>query len=267
MKKAVVAIFLALALGGCAARPGRSVAKPETGATAPDAAHQESIETSPTAVPLERPSTEPTGISAETEAGALLAYARVLSGDSFLDAWSGVPLRLDPEAGTVTDPYGTESRPLRFLLLDLDADGTRELLLWLQVGEDQNAGFWVLRYYQERVLGYSLTYRSFDKLKQDGTFQVTGSPEDYGIGRMEFSEDGWVFHYAARYKAALDGDGNPAVERFTVDGRSVTQAEFDERYRRHLEKPNAVWLEYTPENLAQAGLGGSTLPGETQPPR
>ncbi len=243
----VLFISLALLLCACSPLPGETIAT----VSPPEQPIQSvpSITTVPTAV-----STEAATVPAERRQAVLDAFRDVLAGGSFTDSFSGIPLQIDTSDNTISDSFGIVSAPIHFLLLDLDGDGIQELLLWLRVGQDEYGGFWVLRYEEDRVAGYNLTFRNFDKLKQDGTYQVSNSPEDYGIGRIQFVEDTWEFIYTARCKAALDDDGNVVEYACTIDGAPGTMEEFNAAFDRHLEKPSAVWLEYTQENLAQAGL-------------
>lgn len=250
MKKVCLPVFfisLALLLCACSPLSGETIAT----VSPPEQTVQSvpSITTIPTTVP-----TAAATVPAESQQAVLDAFREVLAGGSFIDSFSGIPLQLDPHDHTISDPFGIVSTPIHFLLLDLDEDGVQELLLWLRVEQDEYGGFWVLRYEEDRVVGYSMTFRNFDKLKQDGTYQVSNSPEDYGIGRIRFAENTWEFIYTAHYKAALDGDGNVAEYACTIDNAPGTMEEFNAAFEHHLEKPNAVWLEYTQENLTQAGL-------------
>lgn len=247
----VLSVLLMLLLCACSPLPGETIAT----VSPPEQATQD--DPSAAIVPMTVPVTVPTEaatVSAEDQQAVTEAFREVLAGGSFTDSFSGIPLQLDTSDNTISDPFGVVATPIHFLLLDLDGDGTQELLLWLRVGQDEYGGFWVMRYEGGHVVGYSMTYRNFDKLKQDGSYQVSNSPEDYGIGRIQFAEDSWEFIYTARYKAALYGDGSVAEYACTIDGAPGTLEEFNTAFDRHCEKPNAVWLEYTRENLVQAGL-------------
>jgi len=248
MKKACfpgLLIILILLFSACTPLPGETIATvspPEPTAHTIPSFTTVSIPTEAATIPL------------DDQQAVLAAFQEVLSGGSFIDSFSGIPLQLDTSSNTVADSFGITASPTHFLLLDLDGDGVQELLLWLRVEEDENGGFWVMRYEEAHVTGYSMTFRNFDKLKQDGSYQVSISPEDYGIGRLQFIENSWEFSYAARYSACLDSNGNVAEYSCTIDGTPGSLEEFNAAFGRHLEKPNAVWLEYTRENLVQAGL-------------
>ena len=47
-------------------------------------------------------------------------------------------------------------------------------------------GFLILHINNDVVYAYELAYRSFNGLKNDGTFIYSSSASDYGIGKIEF---------------------------------------------------------------------------------
>lgn len=220
------------------------------------------VPTVPPTVATAAPPTDPAPTEGVDPEAALAAYRKVLCGIiPFLDSQSSASLTLEPNSRAIADAYGNRSTPCRFLLLDLDGDGLEELLLWLRSDSDNNAGFWALRFSDEIVRGYFFPSDSFEKLKSDGAFLTGDNPYNTGIGRVEFSASGWDFRFSARYKAALDGEGNVAVYYAEVGGQEATLEQYQAAYNRHLEKPSAVWLELDPANLAQAGLmESSTAP-------
>lgn len=193
------------------------------------------------------------------------AYREVLLGEApLIDSYSGVPLYYNPQENTITDDFGFTANPIRFCLLDLDRDGKQELLLWLRAGEDNHAGYWVLRYQGGDIWGYSLSYRSFDQLKADGSFQWSGGSSDYGIGTMVFENCTWSITRSAGYEAAFNDDGSLARERYYLNGEDATHAEVLLAYEAQKAKENAPWASFTDETLTRAGIAVlDTVPEET----
>lgn len=259
LKKIVVSLLLAALLCGCAQSQGATVAQVssapavETTAQAETVAETAAPTVAATVTPETTAATDPT--SAYSEEEVLAAYRGTLSGEKFLDIDSGLSLTINTGNQTLTDYVTNTTYTLsKFLLLDLDGDGTQELMLWLSTSSEECAGYRILRYTGSEVLGYGLPYRSFDKLKEDGTYLYRDSDYASGIGRIEFREDGCDFRYSAVYKAGTDDAGNVIAYHAEVDGQEVTQEEYEAAYAHHLEKPNAVWLDYDSANLRQAGL-------------
>lgn len=261
IRKILLPVLLAAILCGCAAGQGETVAQVESAPAEETTIAAETTAPAETAgqtaaaaaAPETAAATAPT--SAYTEEEVLAAYRSVLAGASFQDVDSGLPLTLNTGARTMKDYVTDTTYTLsKFLLLDLDADGTQELMLWLSTDSEECAGYRILHYVGGEVLCYSLPYRSLDKLKEDGTYLYRDSDYASGIGRIEFEEDGCGFRYSAFYKAGTDSAGNVIAYHAEVDGREVTQEEYEAAYAQHLEKPNAVWLDYDSANLRQAGL-------------
>jgi hypothetical protein len=58
----------------------------------------------------------------------------------------------------------------KFAVADLDKDGIPEVVLWKKVNNNDYFGFMILHEQAGNVYGYSLYYRGFNQLKNDGTF-------------------------------------------------------------------------------------------------
>lgn len=185
---------------------------------------------------------------------AVNAYRAVLRGEEkFIDSYCGAPTPVNADDFSITDNFGTSTTPAKFELLDLDRDQTLELILWMTADGDPNAGFWVLRYWSDWVYGYQLTYRSFDQLKADGTFRVSGGAYDYGIGTMRFSDNNWFVDRVVSCETATLDDGS-TEEQYYVNGESVAKDEFEAVYSQQGEKPDAPWYDFSVENLALVGI-------------
>ncbi len=90
---------------------------------------------------------------------------------------------------------GTELEMLKghrhFAIIDLDDDGTAEVVLPLAVGDRQTPyGFEILHYHDNKIQGYTMMYREFCGLKTDGTFVVSGGANDWAICSVDsFSQE------------------------------------------------------------------------------
>ena len=78
----------------------------------------------------------------------------------------------------------TYSGPMQknFAVVDMDGDGTPEIVLMYDPGE-----LMVFRLEKGTVYGYNFGYRSMMNLKKDGTFSWSNSADSSGIGRQTFS--------------------------------------------------------------------------------
>lgn len=217
----------------------------------------------------EPPVTEPTPGTAETptetapvltkDEQAMEAYRAVLTGEEkFVDLYSGAPLAVVD--GSITDNFDSTSTASRFTLVDLDGDGVRELILWMRDDTDPKSGFWVFRHQDGVVWGGSLTYRNFEQLKQDGTFRLSSSASETGLGRMRLSADGWYSEFIAKSVAEYDEDSNIVSEQWFVEGEPAESSDFLLLYGAQADKPNAVWTLFTNANLCSAGIRVTDAP-------
>lgn len=92
----------------------------------------------------------------------------------------------------VTDDDSVSVAASKFAIADLDGDGEAEIVLWLQINGISDYGFEILQYREGAVYGYTLPYRAFMDLKTDGTFLFSGGSADSGVGKLEFSENGYT---------------------------------------------------------------------------
>lgn len=214
-------------------------------------------ETVPT-VPETQPETLPAAPIQTLEEQTIDAYQAVVNGEEpFIDIYYGAPLTV--QNGRITDNDGRTTEAIRFTLVDLDQNGAQELILWLREGQDDQAGFWLMWFAGDRVWGQNLTYRSFDQLKQDGTFLLSGRPSDSaycdGIGQMKLTQDGWFSEYSASHVTEYDADFNVASEQWFLGEEPAESGDYLNYYMVQADKPIAVWSLFTKANLAKAGIG------------
>ncbi len=183
-------------------------------------------------------------VTAPTEAvlSELDAFGDVLAGDrDFIETLSGERWDISRLGETIT----IEDIPCsvhRIAVADLDGDGIREAVLQLKLGQDEYAGFEVLRYQNEEVYGYPFSYRSFLEPKVDGTFRLSGGAFYSGIGKVTFDTGSAVVTPIAERMEELTEDGTSTV-RYSIDGASAAEEEFRLLEEVQNTKPDVIWYE------------------------
>ncbi len=123
----------------------------------------------------------------------------------------------------------------RFAIIDLDNDNLPEIVLSNGEYEDD---FFIFKYHAGHVFVYNRVIKSFHQLKIDGTFSYTG-----GSGSFLF-ESGITSEYDM---LEIDRDDNTFY--YHVNSEPVTEAEYLEADAYQGSKPDAVWYEFTNENI------------------
>ncbi|MDE5590155.1 MAG: M56 family metallopeptidase [Acetatifactor sp.] len=138
-------------------------------------------------------------------------------------------------------------RVLKFAVVDLDEDEEEEVVLWIQVGHNDYWGFEILHYLNGEIYGYPIWYRSFMDLKTDGTFSISYSAADQGVGRMTFSENGYSISEAYTYTTFL-GDGEYTVEYF-VDNEPCSMDDYFDVVEGQDQKADVEWYDFSEDNI------------------
>lgn len=140
--------------------------------------------------------------------------------------------------------------PVRFAVLDMEGDGMIEVVL--EVTEPE--GFIILTYFTDgEVYAGEVPYRGLLSLKDDGTCTISSGAMDNGVAKTCFV----VFEATGkpdaigRYLLAESYTAPDGSVHYAMNGRSETTDEAG--YREFLamqdEKLDALWYEYTPENV------------------
>ena len=174
---------------------------------------------------------------------AVEAYRAVLQGNmEFRDTRSGENWVQE----TITLDTGFTIKPTYFSVVDLDADGTVEVIL-SDVNEDGPGSDLVLRDQDDIVYGYLFAAREFNDVKVDGTFWHTGGASDVGICRVTFDRDTYSidpFIYS-RYSPSIPGNGMS----YLIDDQEVTEEEWDLAVSRWNKSLYVKWHEFTSDNI------------------
>ena len=170
----------------------------------------------------------------------LSAYRAVLRGDApvltedygqaYLNRW---PASFD----------GRQPSFPRFALVDMDADGAREILLEEALDGIDAYGYVILHAEGGVIYGYELVYRACLDPKADGTFSYSSGAADNGFGRLAFSGTSHsIIHQTY-------SEGGPSIT-YVVDFAPATESAFMAAIDAQAAKPDAVWYEMTDANIA-----------------
>lgn len=209
---------------------------------------------SATTIPIPETSAAAQTVPAEIPSPAWDAFGAVLSGTmEFTDISTGNTLDITRLSETIT----TEDLPCsirQLAVVDLDQDNTDEVILWLRLGQDDYAGFVVLRYQDGAVYGYPRSYRSFLELKQDGTFRLSGGASYGGFGSISFSGTMGVVFPLAEMETEYSADGTP-TSLYRINGESAAEADYLAFEAAQAAKPDAIWYASWEDYLKNADLG------------
>ncbi len=207
----------------------------------------------------ENTSPAPSEISSESAApadpAALNAIKAVLQNKAeFVNTYDGKHMDIQE---FIDSHYGDtlfSMEIIKFAVVDLDNDGTPEVILWERINGNDNIAFLILYYRDKVVYGYQIGYRSFNQLKADGTFYFSSSASDSGFGTLKFAENAYVtdkITYSQSYDSNgpfYDSNENPAILYF-VNHERTTQDEFESAFKKQGEKPDATWYDFTDDNI------------------
>lgn len=177
------------------------------------------------------------------------AYQDVLLGNAPFLYWAEDAE--EPESKSISEvpalfsPDSPYAEIYQFAVLDLDADGTEEVVLWItDVGNDMG-GYLILHKKDGVVYGFPSHWRTFWDLKTDGTFTYSYSAgfED-GVAVIRFTETGYEMDRLIR------GMGEQAVfHTFEVNHQPVSQMEYEAAWEAQKQKPDAQWHAMTLDNI------------------
>ena len=158
-----------------------------------------------------------------------------------------VPALFDPD-----DEYMTI---WDFASLDLDGDGAEEIVLSVSGVSGDMGGRLLLHRMNGRIYGYRTDSRTLVNLKADGTGEYS---DPTGVSEMgicsvgQFTDTGYALNKISW--AAGDYEG---LNTFSVEGHPVSEEEFLTTLEKQGEKADAVWQEFTAENIgALSGNAG-----------
>lgn len=170
----------------------------------------------------------------------------LLNNGAFLESDSDIPLTIDQMLSTY------ESNPVyvsRFAVIDLDSDGSSEIILEVEIAPGDVSWYEVLYDSKNGIIGFQYTYRMFTDLKADGTFIDIDDAYSFGIGHIEF--DGHSAHVvktAVCTTELLDEYGTKR-DIYEADGQVITKEEFDKLFDFQEMKKDVNWYTFSTENI------------------
>ena len=150
------------------------------------------------------------------------------------------------------DPFDSYTRIWNFAVADLDGDGEAEVVLWV-VGVGNDMGCYLVLHREDgTVYGYCLSWRDFVDLKTDGTYSYhDGGMTEESVRSLSFSGTEYTI-YKLVCAANVSGHIPGELDNFTIGGQPVPEEEYRAARERQAEKTDAVWYEFTQENIESA---------------
>ena len=135
----------------------------------------------------------------------------------------------------------------QFAVVDLDADGTPEIVVLTNM-HIHSEPILILRWQDGNVYGYPEVGRGLEGLKTDGTSYWSNGAFDHGFGRDQYVPDG--DGPDLRTQVILGQLLGDLTVKYTLNGRAVSKAEYEAAEAAQDAKPDALWYDFTPNNIA-----------------
>lgn len=130
----------------------------------------------------------------------------------------------------------------RLAAVDLDQDGTEEVVLQIAAEGNDNVGCVILRQENGQVHGQGYHHRPFHDLKTDGTYRSSSSSSDHSYGRKTFLDGQWVDIILAECHMTIQNSGSNYMIYY-VDGQYSTPEEFTAFEAKQAAKQDVVWYD------------------------
>ena len=133
----------------------------------------------------------------------------------------------------------------RFALLDMDGDGTGELVLSINFSGEEE--YVILTSYDGAVYANQVVYRGFLLPKADGTFEWSNGAFDNGASRARFENGVLVYDDFAAMSEGSDGN-----TVYTLNGESVDETAYDAFLDEQSAKADLAWTAFSIDSIAEA---------------
>ena len=135
----------------------------------------------------------------------------------------------------------------RFALLDLDGDGTDELVIAIDYSGDEE--YVVLTCYDGTVYANQVVYRGFLTPKADGTVAWSNGAFDNGYARFRFENGVLVYD---DFAVMID---NGSSVTYTLNGENVSEEDYNAFTVEQDAKDDLAWTDFTVEAVSAALAG------------
>lgn len=135
----------------------------------------------------------------------------------------------------------------RFALLDLDGDGTDELVI--AIDYSGNEEYVVLTCYDGTVYANQVVYRGFLTPKADGTVAWSNGAFDNGYARFRFENGVLVYD---DFAVMID---NGSSVTYTLNGENVSEEDYNAFTAEQDAKDDLAWTDFTVEAVSAALAG------------
>mgnify|MGYP000023240895 FL=1 len=185
----------------------------------------------------------------QADKSPMRAYQSVLQNKAqFFSTDAKKDLNITQLNQAVSDDSSVKVDVTKFAIVDLENDSMPEVVLWLAENSNDYFGFEVLRYQDGVVYGYTLPYRSFMDLKEDGTFSFSSGAADYGFGTVKFTEKGYTIDKISYSESSYDSDNNQIISYY-VNNENATEEDFLSAINKQSEKAGVTWYDFTDDNI------------------
>lgn len=134
-----------------------------------------------------------------------------------------------------------------FALLDLDSDGTDELVLDIDYSGDEE--YVVLTCYDGAVYANQVVHRGFLTPKADGTVAWSNGAFDNGYARFRFENGVLVYD---DFAVMID---NGSSVTYTLNGENVSEEDYNAFTAEQDAKDDLAWTDFTVEAVSAALAG------------
>lgn len=135
----------------------------------------------------------------------------------------------------------------RFALLDLDGDGTDELVLNIDFSGEEE--YVILTCYDGAVYANQIVYRGFLTPKADGTVAWSNGAFDNGYARFRFENGVLVYD---DFAVMID---NGSSVTYTLNGENVSEEDYNAFTAEQDAKDDLAWTDFTVEAVSAALAG------------
>lgn len=129
---------------------------------------------------------------------------------------------------------------------DLDRDGQLEIVLAYGKGEHDILGYKILRCQDDRMYGYSITYRSFQDLRTDGLFYGSGGAGCTYWNTIQFDAEGYTVNTFAHTEINYDSHRSEVL--YFVGEENVSESAYYDRLSEWKKGKNGKKVKWYPFN-------------------